>query len=239
MHLCLPRPEGSCGCPLAVSYGLVYTTPAQRCALRGSESHSVKLKAFWSSTNGWQTPDEKEEMAADGALPLTPHCWPGRARGRWRWEELISLLHLAAPSSATSSGCTAPSGTGCTHSAAGRKTQGIFQVAFKYPQDHEEDLISFLTHGFLENRFRWEKLIWSVPPSFSHCYWTKPLIEPEGLVCTWSEGKQTVDKCTKSSGRDFVHRRILRENGHMGRRKSNCIVYVLKIAIKVFCNLGF
>lgn len=120
----------------------IYHLSAQRCVLRGSESHNLKVKAFWSRSNGFQAPNEKEKMAADVSLHsllLTQHRQEGGGgreggRGEQRGAHVPSppgsIFPVPPAVAALLSACT-----GCTYPAAGRKTQGIFQVAFKYPQD--------------------------------------------------------------------------------------------------------
>lgn len=161
MHLCFSTPKNCCGCPLVVSDGPVYTTLCSEVCIEGV---SLKLKAFWSRRNACQAPNEKENMAADGALPFTPHCWPSRARREVEVREQRGAHFPSPPGSIFSVppalSAQLPAGSGCTNSAAapGWKNQGIFQVAFKYPQDHEvfeffykKDLIPFWTYDSLEN----------------------------------------------------------------------------------------
>lgn len=160
------------------------------------------------------------------------------AGGRWRWgREGQRGAHFPSPPGSIlpvlpALAAQLPAGTGCTHLLLVEKFRAFFSLHLNIPElwgvwlFYEEDLIPFWTHDSLENCFRRKKLILSLPLSFSYCYWIKPLIQPEGLGCTWSEVKESTVDCSKSSGRDFLHRRILRENGHMERRKSKRTVHV-------------
>lgn len=87
--------------------------------------------------------------------------------GRWRWGRGEQRgAHFPSPPVSIfpeppAPAAQLPAGSGCTHSAAaGRKIQGIFQVAFKYPQDHKV-FGGFLwgrSHSFLNSWFSRELL---------------------------------------------------------------------------------
>lgn len=177
---------------------------------------------------------------------------PAEPGGRWRWgsrEEHISLLHLAATSQCHQLWLHSSQRALAAQTLLlllDEKIEGFSRLHLNIPKTMKcSNFLWERPHSFLnlwfprESCFRWKKLISCIPLSFSYCCWIKPLIQPEALVCTCSEMKQTTDDHSKSSGRDFVHRRILRENGQMERRKRKRTVHALKTVIKVFSNLDF
>lgn len=154
------------------------------------------------------------------------------AGGRWRWgREGQRGAHFPSPPGSILPvlpvlAAQLPAGTGCTHLLLVKKFRAFFSLHLNIPKTMR--CLGFLwgrPHSFLNSWFprellQEEKADLISSPIIQLLLLNQTINTARGSGVKDHQKWRRQDDCSKSSGRDFLHRRTPRENGHMERRKS-------------------